>query len=285
MRFRPRLMLSLLGVSLPAVGLMVAVSPAASASPAPSASATARAAALHYLRHLHIGQHATDHPVAGTSKRIKALTQLQSNNWSGYADNNTGGTTYTSVVGNWYEPSVTCTSTTSLAAFWVGIDGLTSGSVEQDGSLAECSGGTAYYYTWWEMYPTNAVQIVGTTLKPGQHIRASVVRSGTKYTLQVTDSTASADSFTKTETCSSCQNSSAEWIAEAPSGSNGIYPLSDFHTWTLGSSSVKSGSKSGVISTFSDDEITMVDGSGNVEAQPSALTGGDAFKVAWKRST
>ena len=56
---------------------------------------------------------------------------------------------------------MTCTSATSLAAFWVGIDGYSSSSVEQDGTLVECYRGTAYYYTWWEMYPTNAIQVVG----------------------------------------------------------------------------------------------------------------------------
>ncbi len=288
MRLRPRLMLSFLAACLPVLGLMMALGPAASASTAaarPGGQARAAAAALRFLRHLKVGQHATDHQVSGAMPRISGLTQLQSTNWSGYADTNSAGSIYTSVTGNWYEPSVSCTPTTSLAAFWVGIDGLTSGSVEQDGSLAECSGGTAYYFTWWEMYPTNAIQIVGSTLRPGDHVSASVVRSGTRYTLKVTDSKHSADSFTRAETCSNCANTSAEWIAEAPSGSNGIYPLSNFHTWTLGSSSVKSGSKSGGISSFSDDEITMVDSSGKVKAQPAALTGGDAFKVAWKRST
>ncbi len=65
-------------------------------------------------------------------------------------------------------PAASCTSTTSLAAFWVGIDGYSSGSVEQDGTLVECYRDVAYYYTWWEMYPTNAIQVVGTTLREGR---------------------------------------------------------------------------------------------------------------------
>ncbi|MGO9080425.1 MAG: G1 family glutamic endopeptidase [Streptosporangiaceae bacterium] len=190
------------------------------------------------------------------------------------------------MTGSWTEPSVSCTSATSLAAFWVGIDGFSSDSVEQDGTLAECYGGTAYYFSWWEMYPTNDIQVVGDTLRPGDHISASVVRSGTSHTLKVTDSRRSGDSFTTTQGCSACANSSAEWITEAPSGSSGIYPLAHFSTWSETGATVKSGSTSGVISTFSDDEITMVDSSGNVEAQPSSLNGsGNAFTVTWKRST
>src|SRR6185437_9550787 len=220
-----------------------------------------------YLRHLSIGQHATDHAVRVNRPGVSGLTQVQSTNWAGYADDHTSGTTYSSVTGHWTEESASCTSTTSLAAFWVGIDGFTSGSVEQDGTLIECSGGRAFYFTWWEMFPNNAIQVVGQSLQPGDSISASVVRSGSTYTLKVTDSTRSANSFTRTETCSSCANSSAEWIAEAPSGSSGVEPLSNFHTWSLSSATVNGS----VISSFPDDELTMIDGSGLTKASTGAL--------------
>lgn len=271
---------------VPALGLALAFGPAAgastsSATPSAQAAATARSA----LQHLRIGQHATDHQVLspdGSVSKIQALTQVQSGNWSGYADTGSG---YSTVTGKWTEPSATCTSTTSLAAFWVGIDGFNSSSVEQDGTLIECSGGTAFYYTWWEMYPSNAIQVVGSTLRPGDSITASVVRSGSSYTLKVTDSSRSGDSFSTTQSCS-CSNSSAEWIAEAPSGSNGVFPLPHFSTFSLNSATVATTSKSGTISSFTDDEITMVDSSGNVEAQPGALnSSGNAFSVTWRRST
>ena len=111
--------------------------------------------------------------------------------------------------------------------------------------------------------------MVGESLAPGDHISASVVRSGTSYTLAVTDSTHTANSFSTKQTCSSCANSSAEWIAEAPSGSSGVYPLTDFGTVTLSSATVTEGSTSGVISSFTDDEITMITSSGATEATPS----------------
>jgi Peptidase A4 family len=282
---RPRLVLGALAAFAPVLGLVVAFGPAAGASTAhPPASAIAAARAA--IRHLSVGQHTTDHAVFGHVLGIKGLNQVQSTNWSGYADDSSAGNTYSKVTGKWKEPSVTCTSTEALAAFWVGIDGYTSDSVEQDGTLAECYLGTAYYYTWWEMYPTNDIQVVGETLAPGDSITASVTRSGDSYTLKVTDSTDSADSFTTTQTCSGCANSSAEWIAEAPSGSTGILPLAKFHSWTESGATVKSGSTSGVISTFPDDEITMVDSSGNVKAQPGPLNAaGKGFTVTWKRST
>jgi hypothetical protein len=261
------------------LGLVIAVAPGASAASSPaSAHARALAAARAAIRHLSVGQHATDHAV-GHASRFKALTQVQSTNWSGYADTST---TFSTATGNWTEPSVSCTSRTSYAAFWVGIDGFTSGSVEQDGTLAECSGGSAFYFTWWEMYPTNAIQVVGSSVQPGDSISASVVRSGTSYTLKVTDASHSANSFTTTQSCSGCANSSAEWIAEAPSGSRGVLPLANFHSWTLSAATVNSG----VISSFTDDEITMIDSSGRVKAQPGALNGsGNGFSVTWVRST
>jgi hypothetical protein len=214
---------------------------------------------------------------------IKGLTQVESTNWSGYADTGSG---FSKVTANWTEPTATCTSATSLAAFWVGIDGFSSGSVEQDGTLIECDGGTAFYFTWWEMYPSNDVQVVGDTLKAGDKISASVVRSSDSYKLTVKDSTHPANSFSTTQTCSDCANSSAEWIAEAPSSSSGVEPLAHFSKLTMGVASVSTTSKSGVISSFADDEITMVDTSGNVEAQPGPLgSNGKFFSVTWKRST
>jgi hypothetical protein len=279
----PRLPFVALVACGPVLGLLVAVSPAAGASTAgvhAAHSAGAAAAARAALRRLMIGQHGNDQRVPGHHGRVKGLTQVQSTNWSGYADT---GVTFSSVTGHWTEPSVSCSGgRTKLAAFWVGIDGYSSNTVEQDGTLAECYHGSAYYYTWWEMYPSNAVQTVGSTLRPGDSITASVVRSGTSYTLKVTDSSRAGDSFTTTQGCSRCANSSAEWIAEAPSGSGGVYPLANFHSWTETGATVNSG----VISSFPDDEITMVDSSGNVKAQPGPLNGsGNGFSVTWKRST
>ncbi len=283
MHFRPpRLMLISLMACVPAIGLVAAFSPAAGASTAAVPSARAIAIAKAAIRHLEIGQHGVDHKVPGHSQ-FKALTQVQSGNWSGYADTGSG---YSTVTGTWTEPTGTCTSATSLAAFWVGIDGFTSGTVEQDGTLIECFEGSAFYFTWWEMYPTNDIQVVGETLRPGDSISASVTRSGSSYTLKVTDSSRSGNNISTTQSCSSCANSSAEWIAEAPSGSSGVEPLTNYHTWTLNSATVKAGSTSGVISTFADDEITMVDSSGNVESQPGALSsGGNSFTTTFKRST
>jgi hypothetical protein len=280
----PRILFRSSMACVPVLGLLIALGPAANAGiQASTATQAARAAAAARaaLTHLSIGQPGTDHWVPGHTARIDGLTQVKSTNWSGYADDNSAGNTYSSVSGNWAEPAVSCTSRqTQYAAFWVGIDGFTSGTVEQGGTLAECYHQTAYYYTWWEMYPTNSIQVVGSSVRPGDSISASVVRSGTSYTIKITDSTNSSNSFSTTQSCSNCVNSSAEWIAEAPS-SGRVLPLANFGTWTESGATVNSG----VISSFPDDEITMVNNTGGVKAQPGPLnSSGNGFTVTWKSS-
>lgn len=281
----PRFLRYSVAALLPAFGLLIGgLSSPAGASTQPSA-AQATAVAKAAIKQLTIGMHTTNHRVGSYSPRaIKGLTSVESTNWSGYADT---GSSFSKVTGSWTEPSASCGGgRTSLAAFWVGIDGFSSNSVEQDGTLIECSHGTAFQFTWWEMYPTNAIQVVGQSLAAGDSITASVVRSNSSYTLTVTDSTHSANSFSTTQSCSGCANSSAEWIAEAPSSSSGVEPLAHFSTWTDSGSTVTQGSTSGVISSFTDDEITMVDGSGAVKAQPGALnSGGNGFAVTWERAS
>jgi hypothetical protein len=284
---RPRrFLLYSLAAIIPAIGLIAGTVASASARTMPqSPAAAAKALATSAIKDLVIGQHPLNQQTGISSPGdIKGLTDVESTNWSGYADT---GSSFSNVSASWTEPSASCSGRQEqLAAFWVGIDGYSSDSVEQDGTLIECYRGKAYQYTWWEMYPTNDIQVVGETAAAGDAITATVTRSGTSYTLAVTDATHAADSFTTTQTCSSCANSSAEWIAEAPSGSSSIYPLADFGSWSASNASVTEGTTSGVISSFTDDEITMVDNSGATKALPGALnSSGNGFSVTWERSS
>jgi hypothetical protein len=282
-----RLLLTLVP-ALTIVGLGLAAGPAGARTTGhASLRSRASAAALAALKHVSVG-HPAGQRVPGHVRHVRGLTKVEYFNWSGYADDNTSGKTYSTVTGSWTEPAITCTNEDQIAVFWVGIDGFTSSTVEQDGTLAQCFEGTAFYYTWWEMYPTNNIQVVGTTVAPGDKIAGSVVKSGTSYTLKVTDSTHTANSFTTKQTCAAatCVDTSAEWIAEAPGGPRGEYPIPDFKTWTLSAATVKSGSTTGKISTFPDDEITMIDSS---ETYPLTSPGnlnatGNSFKVTWKNS-
>jgi hypothetical protein len=274
-----------------AAATTLALGAAASASArthAGSNAAAAKAAAIAALRNITANPPVTDQQVPGSRHQVRGLTQIKYINWSGYANDNSKKNTYSKVSGDWTQPAITCpTKEFQLAAFWVGIDGFTSQTVEQDGTLAECFEGSAFYFTWWEMYPTNDIQTVGTTVKPGDKISASVVRTGTSYALKVTDSTTSGNNLSETETCAAktCIDSSAEWIGEAPAGERGEIPLPDFKTWTVSSASVTSGTKTGNIKTFPDDEITMVGGENYNLATPGTLnSAGTGFSDTWDNS-
>lgn len=281
MHLSHRLLRVSLAALLPAAGLVIGFGSTASASTHTASHQLSKAALVREItKELNNERHAT---MQGA--RVLPRDKVASSNWSGYADTGSG---FTKVIGSWTEPTVTCTSATSFAVFWVGIDGYSSGTVEQDGTGVQCSGGVATPFTWWELFPTNSIQVVSTALRAGDKITASVVRSGTKYTMVVADHTHTAASFTKTATCAAatCLDTSAEWIAEAPSNSSGVLPLSQFSKWTLVGASVSTASKTGTISSFTNHEITMENGSKQVKAQPGGLfNSGKDFSVTWKRST
>src|SRR6266498_3841355 len=147
--------------------------------------------------------------------------QAESTNWSGYAAT-TG--TYTSVSASWTEPTGTCSGSRKYSSFWVGLDGFNSNSVEQTGSEVDCSGRTALYYSWYEMFPAAPVNYTN-TVRPGDHFTASVTFSGTStYTLTISDTTRGW-SHSTVKSQSGLSRSSAEVITEAPSSTSGVLPL------------------------------------------------------------
>jgi hypothetical protein len=202
------------------------------------------------------------------------LTNSTSTNWSGYA---VTGSRYTSVSASWTEPSVSC-SGTAYSSFWVGLDGDTSGTVEQTGTDADCSGSTPQYYAWYEMYPKYPVNLSG-TVRPGDHLSASVTTNGSgAFTLTITDSTQGWTNTTNAR-LKSASLASAEVIAEAPSSRSGVLPLANFGSVGFSGATVNGVS----MDTLSGlDPITMASGS-MVKAQPSNMSNG-SFTVTWKHS-
>lgn len=212
-------------------------------------------------------------------------------NWAGYAESSGTGTV-TKVTGTWTQPAVSCPSKgTTLAAFWIGIDGYTSSTVEQDGTLAQCSHGTASYYSWWETYPANAVK-EWAPVHAGDSFSASVTYSAStgKFTMKLTDTT-TGTTWSHTRANSGSSENSAECIAERPAGASnasGLYALSNFGTVSFGSCTAKVSGTSGGIGTFGTVyAITMVSypsGARNL-AVPSSLTGNSAFTVTWMHAS
>src|SRR5438046_1362703 len=218
---------------------------------------------------------AAAHGQAARLAPIKKLTQSTSSNWAGVAA--TGGG-FTNVTSSWTQPTASCTSATTYSSFWVGLDGDGSNTVEQTGTSADCSGGVAKYYAWYEMYPKFPVNL-SLTVRAGDSLVGSVTTAGSgHFTLTIRDSS-TGQSFTTTQHLSHAKLASAEAIAEAPSGSGGVLPLTNFGTAKFSSTTVNGQP----IGTFSPDKIDMVSGS-TVKAQTSALSGGTAFSVAWNHA-
>lgn len=205
--------------------------------------------------------------------------QAESTNWSGYAAT-TG--TYTSVSASWTQPAGTCSRGDQYAAFWVGLDGYSSSSVEQTGSEVDCVGRTAEYYAWYEMYPGPS-ENYSNTVRAGDHFTASVTYEGSnEFSLYIDDST-EGWSHTTTASLSGAARSSAEVIVEAPccTASGGILPLTDFGTVNIAGSEANGaalGSAGGVT------QIIMIDNSGRDKDSVSALTNGESFSATWLRS-
>jgi hypothetical protein len=219
---------------------------------------------------------------------------VESSNWSGYA---VTGSSFTVAKGSWIVPSVNCSQTpNSYSAFWVGIDGYSSSTVEQTGTISQCSGSSAEYYAWYEFYPNPSYEITSVPVSPGNVISASVTfNGGSSFTTTITNES-TGRSYSKTATVRGASRSSAEWIAEAPccTSSGGVLPLSDFgtayfgqdYTDVSGTNDATSSSKSGPIGAFGSNvqEIIMTDSSGADKAVPSALTSdGTSFSVRWEK--
>ncbi|MDP9303541.1 MAG: G1 family endopeptidase [Actinomycetota bacterium] len=244
------------------------------------------------------------------TKSLRHATE-NSTNWAGYAvtpleattspppTTPPASTTFTSVSGNWVQPKVSCTkSKATYAAFWVGLGGFspTSQALEQIGTEATCTtAGKAKYSMWYELVPAASVPIRFKVF-PGNAMTASVKVSGTQVTLQIRNLTRKTN-FTKTLFMAEPDLSSAEWIAEAPTGCNASrcvqLPLAKFGTLTFTkASATTSDGHTGTISdvSWSPTVIDLADiASGPVATEtsgalPSSLsTNGASFAVVWQQ--
>lgn len=214
---------------------------------------------------------------------------VKSTNWSGYAVESP--TQFTEVTGTWVQPTASCTTSGhTYGAFWVGLDGYNSKSVEQLGTDSDCTKvNSPSYYAWYEMYPAASVDIPTAQypVKPGDTLTASVTRSGSSYTLALSSS--EGWNFSTTQTGSDA-NSSAEWIAEAPDICLLIFcsnaKLTNFGTVNFSNSEAATGGALQPASTFTTNsgphDITMTTSTGVTRAQPSTLSSsGTGFSDTW----
>jgi hypothetical protein len=305
--------LALIGLAAPAALALApsAAMPAGAAAPSHAPSSTTSAGkAVPGLYHVPIIGKVTLPGVLGSvlgsgHNGLRRATAVSSSNWSGYADTND---TFNSVASSWTEPTVNCANSNSgldgllslsnllggpgaASAFWVGLDGYNSTSVEQLGTDSDCDSGTPTYYAWYEMYPNPSVTLPSQyPVKPGDQMTAlvSANAAGTSFTLMIKDATAGWN-FSTTQTASGFARSSAEVIAEAPSSCSILFcsevPLADFGQINYsGSSVINSAGTKGSLASFNANEITMSD-NGTTLATPSGLSSdGSSFSVAWNAS-
>ena len=190
----------------------LAGSTAASAAPAALAARAASHPSLRMTNQpaIHLPGHLT---------RPGGITVDHSSNWSGYVDTPKSGSSFKAISASYTVPSVNCAKTGSSDAFayhWVGIDGWSDGTVEQDGVADFCVDGKASYDAWHEMFP--APFTTAFAVSPGDAITSSVTyTASTKtYLLKLTDVT-SGQGFSVSAKCAAdttCSNSSAEVITE-----------------------------------------------------------------------
>ncbi len=229
-----------------------------------------------------------------------------STNWSGYvAANNLSNPTpgsVTSVSGTWTVPTVTPTAgQTAYSSVWVGIDGATSNSstVEQIGTSQDVINGRVQYYAWWEMYSSGAQQpeqpISGMVIQPGDSITASVqyITSGANagdFSLSIVDNTQSNDSMSLIVNPGNYQSplaneTSAEWVVEAPTVGNNIAALDNFGSVTFTSASATINGVTGPINdpSWQNTAMNMVSPTTNANLDTTSVltNNGSSFVVTY----
>jgi hypothetical protein len=212
-----------------------------------------------------------------------------SGNWSGYVALPKAGKakSFKYAAGSYSVPSVNCTATNYAFSYhWVGLDGWTDGTVEQDGIGSFCVSGTPTYFAWYEMFPAGVTEEFA--VNPGDAITSSVTyNGGGSYTMQLTDQT-SGQNFDVATTCAgTCSNSSAEVITEGYTSSpyQGTADFGEEHYDTASVQSAK-GLSGGLTSTNWNtvESIALGATTGGIDTEPGPLykaTGQSAFPLTW----
>ncbi len=211
-----------------------------------------------------------------------------SRNWAGYvcASNLVSPkTSVTSVSASWIVPSVQSSSTDVYSSVWVGIGGQFDSSLIQVGTEQDFTGGSARYYAWYEMLPSNQVSITTIQVSPGDQIKASVSIAGSNsWSISIEDLTSNAR-FQNTFTYNS-QQLSAEWIVERPEVNGVIAQLANFGSVTFSNCLATLSEKTGGIDSFASSDAILdpeiVNGSSiQLVSVSGTSNGGSQFSVKY----
>ncbi len=202
-----------------------------------------------------------------------------SQNWSGYAA--TQGQ-YTSVSGTWTVPQPSANGAPGVGATWVGIGGVNSHDLIQAGTQDVASStNQSEYQTWIETLPQASRQ-VPLAVAPGDSVTVSITESAPGSGVWQIDfnNNTTGKSYQTTVNYTSTE-SSAEWVEEAPVGNGGLLPLDNFSSVTFSQATATQNGQTVTLAQSGAQPITMVNGSGQALAVPSAISSdGSSFSVA-----
>ncbi len=214
-----------------------------------------------------------------------------SSNWSGYAAatslKHPKDKSVSSVSGFWTVPTLFPLPNDAYTASWVGIDGYSSQTVEQIGTLQNWISGAQENFAFFEMYPQPAFLIVGFPVNNGDVVGGDVTYLGdhifelTLYNVTQSVYTIIPTSYTKSKIA---KRNSAEWIVEAPSLNNQVLPLANYGTINFTNCQTTIKGHTGSISNrrWKYDAITMAKIKSAPESVPSSLGfGGTSFSTVW----
>jgi hypothetical protein len=224
-----------------------------------------------------------------------------STNWAGYAVSPSRRKSFSTVTGRWIQPTATCDSAQTYSAFWVGLGGFSRSAfaVEQTGTQANCSFSQPYYVAWYELFPAPPVNLT-MAVRPGDLMSATVTVS--KQTVRIwLKNVTTGNLFTKPLRMKRPDVTSAEWIAEAPTGCDytgdcTTLPLTNFGTVAFTHGTTASSGHRGRISDarwsatsielHGDLQDSVHPTQAGANAIPGGLGGdGGSFSVSWQDLT
>jgi len=222
----PRRVRAALAVGIAALTLSWWAAPAsANSASANSASAPSASASSSGARSGVPADGAPVRWVAGAAPReVGSDVEVASANWAGLVEQ---GGPLTEVQGNWSVPSVQPTPDLEVSATWIGIDGVSTRSLIQTGTVQETQGEVTRYYAWYELLPADAVDVFA--VDPGDAIEAVISQISTdQWSITIEDSTLGR--VFSAPVSYDTPGDSAEWIEEDPTSAatNQLETLADF---------------------------------------------------------
>ena len=182
--------------------------------------------------------------------------------------------------GTWTIPQLSSSGSIGADAAWVGIGGERSRDLIQAGTEETVlNSGRTQYDAWIEMLPQYS-HPVPLGVRPGDSVTVSLTQQqGGDWLVAFTNNTTSG-AYQRTVQYKSSL-SSAEWIEEAPSGGRGgVLPLDSFGSIAFSKATALKDGKTVNLSQSNASPVTMINGSRQPLAQPSAIAGdGAGFTV------